>query len=233
MIEQTKVIYDEYSVSRIQAEFMQRVYAWMVAGLMVTGITAWFCYDSGLFMELIQNRFLFFLLIISEFIMVMVLSARIGTLSKTVAGGLFLVYSLLNGLTFSFIFVAYAHDTIQEVFFISAAMFGVLSGYGYFTKRSLSGWRSFLMMGLIGIVIAFFVNMFLGSSMLHFVISVVGVVVFAGLTAYDTNKLKAMSVDISEDGEMSYKGAIIGALTLYLDFVNLFLMLLRIFGSKR
>ncbi len=177
----------------------------------------------------------FFVLIIAELGMVFFLSARISKIQATTATSLFLGYAFLNGLTLSMIFLAYTSSSIASTFFITAGMFGAMAIYGLVTKRDLSGLGSFLFMGLVGIIIASIVNIFLKSSSLYWVISLLGVFIFVGLTAYDVQKIKKIGEDgIMDQGEvMVRKGAIMGALTLYLDFINLFLMLLRFFGGSR
>jgi FtsH-binding integral membrane protein len=164
--------------------------------------------------------------------MVFFISFRINTLQPTTAFTLFAVYSALMGLALGSIFVAYTGTSIARVFFISAATFGAMSLYGYTTQRDLSGFGSFLFMGLIGIIIASLVNLFLASSALQFVISIVGVLVFVGLTAYDTQQIKEM-YDVNDDGTVAGRKAVMGALRLYLDFLNLFIMLLQLFGDRR
>lgn len=219
------------AIAQAQTDFLSKVYAWMFGGLLLTAASAWYVFDTGMYITITTSG-LMLPLIIGELILVFVLSARIQKMSRTTAAIMFLGYSLLNGLTLSVILAVYTLESIQEVFFITAAMFAALSAYGYFTKKSLSGIGNFLFMGLIGIIIAGIVNMFMASSALHFAISVIGVVIFAGLTAYDTQRLKEMYVLMYENEDMAAKGAIMGALQLYLDFINLFLFLLRIFGNR-
>ncbi len=219
----------EGALEQAQATYMSKVYAWMFGGLLITGLTAWYVFVSG-FIYSIGGWML--PLIIAELALVFILSARIHKLSVGAASLMFLGYSLLNGITLSTIFAVYEIGTIQEVFFIAASMFAALSAFGYFTKKSLSGIGNFLFMGLFGIIIASIVNIFIGSSGLYFAISFVGVLIFAGLTAYDTQKIKEMYLLQYEDEAMASKGTIIGALALYLDFINLFLFLLRLFSSR-
>jgi hypothetical protein len=176
---------------------------------------------------------LFYVLIIGELGLVAWLSGLVGKMSATTASVVFLAYSALNGLTLSCIFFLYTKDSIASTFVVSAATFGAMSLYGYTTKRTLDGLGSFCFMGLIGVVIAGLVNLFLRSNMLGFIVSCVGVIVFVGLTAYDTARLKRMAESVSIDSEEGRRGAVVGALALYLDFVNLFLMLLRLFGRRR
>ncbi len=214
--------------------FLAKVFNWMAIGLGITGVVAWFTASSGLALQLVASP-LFMILIVAELGMVFFLSARISKIQAGTATGLFLGYALLNGLTLSMIFLAYTSTSIASTFFITAGMFGAMAIYGLVTKRDLSGLGSFLFMGLVGIIIASVVNIFLKSSSLYWVISLLGVFIFVGLTAYDVQKIKKIGEEgIMEQGEeMVKKGAIMGALTLYLDFINLFLMLLRFFGGSR
>jgi uncharacterized protein len=219
-------------LEKAQQAFLSKVYAWMFGGLLITGFTAYFISSSELINSVLHGGMLFFLIIV-QLVAVISLSAGINKMRKEVAAIVFLGYSFLTGLTLSVIFLVYTAESIQTVFFISAAMFGALSFYGYTTKRKLSGLGSFMFMGLIGLILVSVVNYFIGSSMLYFLISAVGVLVFAGLTAYDTQRLKEMYTLQFQSDELAMKGAIIGALMLYLDFINLFLYLLRFFGSRR
>jgi FtsH-binding integral membrane protein len=161
------------------------------------------------------------------------LSGLVGRMSAGMASGIFLLYSALNGLTLSVVFLVFTRESIASTFVVSAATFGAMSAYGLATKRALDGLGSFCFMGLVGVIIASLVNMFLHSSMLGFVTSCVGVIVFVGLTAYDTRKLKMMAAVVDPDSEEGRRGAVSGALALYLDFINLFLMLLNLFGRRR
>lgn len=214
-------------------QFVRSTYNWMAAGLAITGLTAYSAANSETLIRLIfGNSILFFGLIIAELILVFSLSARINRMQASTATGIFMIYSVLNGLTLSVIFLAYTRASIASTFFVCAATFVACSVYGMVTQKDLTSVGSFMVMGLFGIIIASLVNMFLQSSAMNAVISYVGVIVFVGLTAYDTQKLKMMALSQPaglEDGVIR-KGAILGALTLYLDFINLFLMLLRIFG---
>ena len=219
------------AIARAQSDFISKVYAWMFGGLLITAITAWYVFSEGITYTIAASG-LMLPLIIVELVLVFVLASRVEKMSKMTAAALFLGYSLLNGLTLSVILAVYTFESVQNVFFITAAMFAALSAYGYFTKKSLSGIGNFLFMGLIGIIIAAMVNMFIGSSALSFAISFIGVIIFAGLTAYDTQSIKEMYVLQNEGEEVAAKGAIIGALKLYLDFINLFLFLLRLFGNR-
>ncbi|NIA05300.1 MAG: BAX inhibitor (BI)-1/YccA family protein [Proteobacteria bacterium] len=214
--------------------FLAKVFNWMAVGLGLTGVVAYFTAQSGLAMSIVRGP-IFFILVLAELGMVFYLSARIDKLQPGTATGLFVGYSVLNGLTLSTIFLAYTKASIGGTFLITAGMFGAMSVYGLVTKRDLSGMGSFMFMGLIGIILASVVNFFMKSSGLSWAISVIGVLVFVGLTAWDVQRLK----DIGEKGIMTQgdaairKGSIIGALSLYLDFINLFLMLLRFFGGSR
>jgi hypothetical protein len=200
----------------------------------LTGIVAFYTAQSGLSRAIVASP-LFMILILAELGLVFFLSARVNKIQAGTAMGLFLGYSFLNGLTLSSVFLAYTRASIGGTFLITAGMFGAMAVYGMVTKRDLSGMGSFMFMGLVGIIIASIVNFFLQSSSLYWAISVIGVLVFVGLTAYDVQKIKLMGEQgIMEQGEATVKkGAIIGALALYLDFINLFLMLLRFFGGSR
>jgi hypothetical protein len=214
--------------------FMRGVYGWMSLGLLITAAVAWFTAASPLGMTLLQSPGLVLMLVLVQFGLVIALSAAIHKFSGTVASMMFAGYSALTGLTLSSIFFVYSGASIFQAFLVTAGMFGATSVYGMVTKRDLTGMGSFMFMGLIGIVIASLVNMFLKSSAMSFIISVIGVIVFTGLAAYDTQKLKYMGeVMPMDDGTAVRRGTILGALTLYLDFLNLFLMLLRLFGSSR
>ncbi len=215
--------------------FMRSVYAWMSVGLGLTALAAYMVASSPSMMQLIMgNSILFFGLIIAEFALVFGISAGISKLSAEMASGLFLLYSVLNGVTLSVIFILYTQASIVMTFLICAGMFGAMSVYGMTTQKDLTSWGSFLFMGLIGIIIASIVNIFMKSSGLNFVISGIGVLLFTALTAYDTQKLTRMGESAPMNDSVALRrGSILGALTLYLDFINLFLMLLRFFGQSR
>jgi FtsH-binding integral membrane protein len=216
--------------------FIQTVYNWMAVGLALTGGVAYYVSQSPSLMGIIfGNQLIFFGLILAELGLVVYLSARVQKIEASTATGLFVLYAALNGLTLSFIFLAYTGASIASTFFICAGTFVACSVYGMVTKRDLTSIGGFMMMGLIGIIIASVVNMFIQSSAMNMIISYVGVIVFVGLTAYDTQKLKHMALTqpAGLDAGVIRKGAIIGALSLYLDFINLFLMMLRIFGTSR
>lgn len=213
-----------------QNSLIRQVYAWMGAGLIITAFMALVTLSSpGIYNAIAGNRLLFFGLIIGELALVFTLSAAINRLSASAATLLFIAYSALNGVTLSVVAMVYTANSIASTFVITAGMFGSMSIYGYVTKRDLTSWGSFLFMGLIGVIIASVVNIFVASSAISWGISGIGVIVFTGLTAYDTWKIKAMAAQ----GIEGRKPAILGALTLYLDFINLFLMLLRFTGNRR
>jgi FtsH-binding integral membrane protein len=210
--------------------FLAKVFNWMAIGLGLTGLAAFLTVNSQTALQLIfGNKMVFYGLIFGELGMVFYLSARIQRISAQAATGLFVGYSILNGVTLSAILLLYTMTSVAATFFVTAGMFGAMAVYGFVTKKDLSSWGSFLFMGLIGIIIASVVNMFLGSSMMSWVISGIGVIIFTGLTAYDVQQITRMN-----GGEAAIrKGAIMGALKLYLDFINLFLMLLRFMGDRR
>jgi FtsH-binding integral membrane protein len=217
-------------------DFVRSVYNWMALGLGLTGFIAFYVSNSPNLIKLIfGNQILFFGLIIGELGLVFYLSARVQKIQASTATALFILYAALNGVTLSFIFLIYTQSSIVSTFFICSATFVACSIYGMVTKRDLTSFGGFMAMGLIGIIIASVVNMFIRSSGMSMIISYIGVLVFVGLTAYDTQKLKRMALAQPSDLEAGVvrKGAIMGALTLYLDFINLFLMLLRILGNRR
>ena len=219
---------DQLAIAR--NTLIRQVYAWMGGGLMVTALMAMVTVSSpGILNAVFGNRLVFYALILGELGLVVAISGAIDRLSAAVASLLFVLYAALNGVTMSVIFAVYTAESVASTFVITAATFGAMSAFGYLTRRDLTGWGSFLFMGLIGVVIASLVNIFTRSSAAAWVISAVGVIVFTGLTAYDTQKIKAMAAA----GAEGRKPAILGALTLYLDFINLFLMLLRLLGNRR
>lgn len=206
----------------------------MSLAMIITGLTA---YKTALSPELIQfiftQRFVFYGLLILELVLVGTLSGAIAKMSATTATAVFCLYSILNGLTLSCIFFVFTQDSIAMVFFITAGTFAAMTAYGYFTKKDLTKIGNILFMALIGLIIASVVNLFLKSEMLYWISSYVGVLIFVGLIAYDTQKLKQLNVIGNEGTDEDKKEAIIGALVLYLDFINLFLFLLRIFGRRK
>lgn len=215
--------------------FIRSVYNWMAIGLGITGFVAYYVANTESLRQLIfGNQILFFGLIIAEFGLVIAISARIQKMQASTATALFVLYSALNGATLSLIFLIYTASSITSTFFICAGTFVTCSIYGWTTKRDLTSVGGFMTMGLIGIIIASVVNIFLRSSAMYMIISYIGVIVFVGLTAYDTQHLKNMAMTQPDGLEAGVvrKGAILGALKLYLDFINLFLMLLRIFGNR-
>lgn len=220
--------------SGLQA-YMAQVYGWMTSGLLLTAFVSWFAVRTPRVMEFVfSSQITFFGLVIVQLAVVFFLSARVHKMSAGLATSLFMLYSALTGLTMASIFLVYTYSSIATTFFVTAGMFGAMTLFGYVTKRDLSRMGSLLFMALIGILIASLVNFWLKSSALMWAITYIGVVVFVGLTAYDTQKLKMMGESIdSRDKENLRRYSIVGALTLYLDFINLFMMLLRIFGNRR
>jgi hypothetical protein len=213
-----------------ERRFMAAVYRWMTFGLALTALVAWMVAGSETARALIiGNRMVFFGLIIAELGLVFAISGAAHRMSAQTAGGLFLLYSALNGATLSVVLLVYTGSSVALAFVSTAATFGTMSVYGTVTRRDLSSWGSFLFMGLIGVVVASVVNLFMRSSMMSFVISCAAVVVFTGLAAYDTQKLRALA----RAGGGTASLAVNGALRLYLDFVNLFLALLRLLGGRR
>jgi uncharacterized protein len=216
--------------------YMLQVYNYMAIGLAVTGLvalgTATLATTNQAFAQAMYGSPLQWIIIFAPLAMVFLISARINKMSLGGAQISFWVFAALMGLSLSSIFLVYTGASIARVFFITAAAFGALSLYGYTTKKDLSGWGSFLFMGLIGIILASIVNIFLASTALQFAVSVIGVLVFAGLTAYDTQQIKEM-YNVNDDGTLSGRKAIMGALRLYLDFINMFMMLLSLFGNRQ
>jgi FtsH-binding integral membrane protein len=234
---------DQVAVDAGLRAHMIRVYNYMAAGVALTGLVAWFTFSAAVtqtgagleltsFGHTIYQGPLMWVLVLAPLGLVFFLSYGINRLSVGAALALFFVYAGLLGVSLSSIFLVYTGQSITRVFFISAATFGALSLWGYTTQRDLTGMGSFMFMGLIGIVIASLVNMFLHSNGLQWAISIIGVLVFAGLTAYDTQRIKEM-YDPMSDGTVAGRKAVMGALSLYLDFINLFMMLLRLFGDRR
>jgi FtsH-binding integral membrane protein len=213
---------------------MVRVYNWMTAGLVITGAMAFYVANSETMLQIVMgNPIAPIILIVAQLGLVVYLSGWIQNMSASKAMGIFILYSGLTGLTFSFIFLAYTMSSIASTFMVTAGTFAAMSIYGYTTKKDLTSWGSFLFMGLIGIIIASVVNIFLGSETIYWLVTYAGVLIFVGLTAYDTQKIKEMNILGNEGTEEDTKEAISGALRLYLDFINLFLMLLRIMGDRR
>jgi uncharacterized protein len=212
-------------------EYMLRVYNYMASGLALTGIVAWVAANYG-FYQAIAGTPIFWLVLLAPLGLVFALSFGIQRMNPGTAQALFWVYSGLMGLSLAGIFLVYTNASIARVFFITGGTFAAMSLYGYTTRTDLTRFGSFLVMGLIGVIIASLVNIFIASSALHFAISVVGVLVFVGLTAYDTQRIKEMYWEGDASG-VATKKAVMGALTLYLDFINLFMLLLQFFGQRR
>ena len=213
---------------------MRKVYLWMALAMVITGLTSYYVATSPALLEMIfTNSAVLWGLIIGELALVFGLSAAINKLSLPVATLMCVLYSVVNGATLSFVFLVYTSTSIVNVFLITAITFAVMAAYGYFTKKDLTSWGRMLFMALIGLIIASIVNIFLKSSGMNMVISYIGVLVFVGLTAYDSQKIKEMLMQAPDAGETMQKLALLGALSLYLDFINLFLYLLRILGSSR
>ncbi len=210
--------------------FMGRTYSWMTAGLVLTAIIAYLTSSNQNALDFARGNI--FILFIAQFGVVMFLSFAIQRVNSLVAGVLFMVYAAITGVTFSLILQQFRGADVTAAFATSAVTFGAMSAYGYFTKRNLSAMGSFLMYALIGLVVAMIVNIFVVSGPLSLIISIIGVVLFAALTAYDTNRLRQMALS-GVNGEAAEKGAIYGALQLYLDFINMFLFLLQLFGGGR
>ena len=217
-------------VTPMVSKVMRKTFGWMTMCLLITALTAMGVVNSGLFYQIASSGAMW-LLIIAELVLVFVLSARINKMSVTTATIMLIVYSALNGATLSFIFLAYSLGSIAKTFFITTGMFGVMALVGATTKRDLSKMGSILFMALIGLIIASLVNIFLHSSGLDWIISLIGVVLFTALTAYDVQRVKRLATesDLYDDTQVG-RLAVISALSLYLDFINLFLYLLRFFG---
>ena len=223
------------SRSEVTNAFMRGVYLWMCIGL---AVTAAFAYGTlavpALRGFVFSSQYTFYGLLIGEVLLVVALSAAIHKLSSFAATGMFILYSVLNGMTLSVLLLVYTQQSVFTAFLTTAGMFGAMSVYGLVTKRDLTGMGSFMMMGLFGIIIAMIINMFVGSSVLDLGISILGVFIFLGLTAFDTQALRNMGESAPMDDALAIRrGTIIGALKLYLDFINIFIMLLRIFGDRR
>lgn len=231
---QANAITQSIPVEEAQQAFITKVYGWMFAALLTTALISWYVVTTpSILQAIIGNQMIFYGLIIGELGLVIGLSAAINRLSAMTATALFFVYAAFNGATFSVIFIAYTMESITSAFLVTAGTFGVMSFYGYVTKRDLTSWGNLLFMGLIGLIIASVVNMFVASTFLYKMITYAGVLIFVGLTAYDTQKIKQMGAHMQAGTEIERKGAIMGALRLYLDFINLFLMILRLMGRRR
>ncbi len=217
-----------------RATLFRNVYLWMTMALCLTALTAYTVAGSeSLLQAIFSSRALFFGLIIGELVLVMVLAANIMRMSFLTATLLFIAYSVVNGATLSVIFLVYDLGSIGLTFLVTAGMFGAMSLYGFVTGRDLSSWGNLLMMALVGVIIASLVNLFLKSEMLMWIVTYIGILLFVGLTAYDTQRIKRMIYSGAEVDETMQKLALLGALSLYLDFINLFLYMLRLLGNRR
>lgn len=223
----------QWEVSAAFPVLMRKVYVWMTLALVITAFTAYGVATSpGIMQAIYTNQILFWGMIIAEFALVIGVSAAINRLSLTTATLMFILYSVINGALMSYVFLAYTASSVATVFFITAGTFGAMAFIGYTTKTDLTSMGKILMMALIGLIIATIVNIFVKSSGLTLILSYVGVLVFVGLTAWDSQKIKQMLLQAPDAGEGAQKLALLGALTLYLDFINLFIYLLRIFGKR-
>jgi len=222
------------AVALEQQRFMVRVYNWMASGLGFTGFIAYYvAHSESLLAMIFGNPIVPLALIIAQIGLVFYLASRIMHMSASQATAVFMLYAGLTGVTFSTVFLTYTTSSITSAFLTTAGTFGAMSFYGYVTKKDLTSWGSFLFMGLVGIIIASLVNIFLNSPAIYWLTTYAGVLIFVGLTAYDTQKIKHMNIMGNEGTDEDTKEAIRGALTLYLDFINLFLMLLRLMGNRR
>ena len=236
--------YNDYELKNLTADqqlsmsaafpvLMRKVYVWMTLALVITGFTSYGVATSPAILQAIYgNQLLFWGMIIAEFALVIGVSAAIHRLSLTTATLMFILYSVINGALLSYIFLAYTASSVATVFFITAGTFGAMALLGYTTKTDLSSMGKYLIMALIGLIIATVVNLFIQSTGFMLILSYVGVLIFVGLTAYDSQKIKQMLLQAPDAGEGAQKLALLGALTLYLDFINLFIYLLRIFGRR-
>jgi len=217
-----------------QAHFITKVYGWMCLALIITGLVAmWVASEQSLINAIIENRLVFYGLLIAEILCVVYLVSIIQKISSQTATLLFLLYAALNGLTFSIFFLIYTTNSIASTFFITSGTFGVMSIYGYYTKTDLTTVGNLAYMGLTGLIIASIVNLFFYNDIMYWVTTYAGILIFVALTAYDTQKIKELNVIGDEGTEEDKKEAIMGALSLYLDFINLFLKLLRLFGKRK
>lgn len=232
---ETNNLVRNYTAKAAQATLLRSVYLWMTLALIITGFVAMYVAKSYTLVNMmIQNSMMFWGVLIAEVALVWYLSARIYKMSFTTATILFIVYSILNGVTLSILLLVYTASSIATTFFVTAGTFGTMAIFGYITKKDLTRIGSLCIMGVIGIIIASLVNLFLQNSMMDMVISYIGVLLFVGLTAYDSQKIKRLlSGDDIEINEVTQKIALMGAMTLYLDFINLFIYLLRILGDRK
>ena len=232
---ETNNLVRNYTAKAAQATLLRSVYLWITLALIITGFVAMYVAKSYTLVNMmIQNSMMFWGVLIAEVALVWYLSARIYKMSFTTATILFIVYSILNGVTLSILLLVYTASSIATTFFVTAGTFGTMAIFGYITKKDLTRIGSLCIMGVIGIIIASLVNLFLQNSMMDMVISYIGVLLFVGLTAYDSQKIKRLlSGDDIEVNEVTQKIALMGAMTLYLDFINLFIYLLRILGDRK
>lgn len=222
----------EDEIKQHVSQYIAKVYGWMFLALMVTAVSGYYVASSEAMINfIVGNKIGFWVVLIGQLFLVGYMSARINKISVQTATALFFIYSALNGLIFGILFLVYTPASLLTVFGITAGTFGVMSAVGYYTKQDLTKFGQIMFFGLIGLILASIVNFFMKSEMMYWILSYVGVAVFVGLIAYDTQKIKAYALMESE--EMRKKGAILGALALYLDFINLFIYLLRLFGSRR
>jgi len=225
---------DQLGIKSYQALFITKVYNWMALALFITGLVSYFVASSPEMLNIIVgSKLVFYGILIAELLLVIYLTRSIHKLSQNMVVAGFLIYAVLNGLTMSIIFLIYTSNSIATTFYVTAGTFGAMSLYGYYTKKDLTSLGNMAMMALIGIIIASIVNMFLQNDMMYWIITYLGVAVFVALTAYDTQKLKELGSRGFVNDERMEKTSILGALTLYLDFINLFLFLLRIFGNRK
>lgn len=219
--------------------FLARVFSYMAIALVISGGVAWwFAHDPSLLSHLIdpttgRQTFLGWAVLLSPIGLVMLMGGMVQRMSVNALFAVFVVYSAITGMSLSYIFLAYTAGSIATTFFLAAAVFGIMAVMGYTTRTDLTRFGSIMMVGLMGVVVASLVNFFIQSTMVGYIVSIVGVLVFTGLTAWDMQKLKAMSTQVAEGTAIAHKMSLMGALTLYLDFINLFLLLLRLFGGRR
>lgn len=224
---------DLYSLENFN-QFVSKVFGWMFVGLLLTAMTSFFMISNAtIFYTILSNNFIYYGIFIAEFIIVVYFSARILKMTSFQAGITFTIYSILNGITLSVIFAYYTASSIFQTFIVTCLTFGIMAMYGYFTKTNLNSIGSILFIGLIGVIVLSVVNIFLGSSTIEWIISIVGLLVFWGLTAYDMQKLKSYFVHGQQNLSIKNNLALMGALQLYLDFINIFILLLRFFGRRR
>lgn len=234
MSEWKRPVTGEKEVAGEQQRFMTKVYGWMSFALIITGLIGMWTANTPSLVEIVfGNRIVFIVLILVEFALVAGLVGLVRKISAKMATLIFILYSALNGVTLSSIFLLFTEESLASTFFITAGTFGVMSIYGLMTKTDLTKFGNILFMALIGLIIASLVNFFFKSEMLYWITTYAGVLIFTGLTAYDTQKIKNMNIIGNEGTEEDKKESIMGALTLYLDFINLFLFLLRIFGKRK